>query len=343
MAMLGGTSHNYSSRWTMPDQFSRRHTQDVACCSSLTNLLPMHLLDQMLCVPSIWTDPMVENSRNRQTQPFLWSTPIHAIVDCHKRWPLRVGNQRGCSKHSKNVASMSLGWELSPLLFAHLRMKDAAWLVSSANQRIFDVTCSIFRVPVFIGGLTIKWWWLCTGMWVPLIFTIIILWVYLLLIFGNRWSSWTWGVKDFAFMRFYPPLFAQRIAATSMAAHETGLRCVTCQLKDGIYIACIISCAYLGAIKMSSLNADNENESIEPNFKQCMLNFWCGQLLRVEFNNLSFLREPWSHIIQGINYIISDHFCIDSRHFQAHRKKSMKFVEFECPALYVMAVQTSIV
>jgi hypothetical protein len=29
---------------------------------------------------------------------------------------------------------------------------------------------------------------------------------------------------------------------------------------------------------MSSLDADKETELIEPNFKQCMLNFWGGQL-----------------------------------------------------------------
>ena len=138
---------------------------------------------------------------------------------------------------------------------------------------ILNVTCSIFRVPVFMGGLTIKWWWLCTGMWVPLILTIIILWVYLLLIFRKYWFSWTWGVKVFTFVRLYPPLFAQRIAAMLMAAHEMVGRWVMCWLKHGIYFACNISCVYLGATKMSSLDADKETELIEPNFKQCMLNF----------------------------------------------------------------------
>jgi hypothetical protein len=34
----------------------------------------------------------------------------------------------------------------------------------------------------------------------------------------------------------------------------------------------------------------------------------------------------------------SDHFCTDSRHFQSHTKMSIKFVDFECLALYAAPV-----
>ena len=58
-----------------------------------------------------------------------------------------------------------------------------------------------------------------------------------------------------------------------------------------------------------------------------------SQLLKVKFNNVLFLMEPLHDITQGCKYMISDPFCIDSRYFCSHKKKSYKFDEFDCPAL----------
>lgn len=110
---------------------------------------------------------------------------------------------------------------------------------------------------------------------------------------------------------------------------------VMCWLKIRISHSYNIFLGTFGATGVWPSHSAKWNQSIEPNFKCRVLNFWGGQLLRVWFKNLSFLRELKHYIFQGNNYSIYDHFGTHFKHFQSDWQKSKKIVEFDCPTLYL--------
>ncbi len=136
MAMHGGSTPNFSPRWTMQSWYLRRHTLDVLPSSYLTSHQHMHHLAQMHFVHLIWIRAMGGNNENKKILLFQWITCTLSSMGCPRRWQLKQVRQRASNRLLRNVVSRYRGCKWSVPLSAHLRTITVAWLVFSANRMI---------------------------------------------------------------------------------------------------------------------------------------------------------------------------------------------------------------
>src|SRR6266702_453433 len=109
-------------------------------------------------------------------------------------------------------------------------------------------------------------------MWVPLDFTIILLRVCILEVFGMSWWVWAQGVvSTCTLLRYCLCFFARRTTTTLLVVHELIDGSVTCSLKHGIYTACIIFLNTFGATGVCALCSDKQNKLNKPNFEHWAL------------------------------------------------------------------------
>jgi hypothetical protein len=161
-------------------RFLKLHTQESRLSLSLINHQHMHPYPLTLSRHLRWTNQMVENRGNKETQSSLSQTLHQSIAASHKKWHSLMGIQKVFIECLRNAGSMFLTYVPNAHQFVQSKAWGVAWPISLASRKISSTRYQCSRLlftrqdmsasscwSCIVSSIQLKWWVTVIGKFDP--------------------------------------------------------------------------------------------------------------------------------------------------------------------------------